>query len=58
MNSACALAEFARSGGPRRVPLRECCVVALLSGSGVCSRAGAVRRETERVPDPATAVRS
>jgi hypothetical protein len=27
----CELADFLRPGGPRQVPLRTCCVVALLT---------------------------
>lgn len=58
MRPDCALAEFVRSGGPRQVPLRECCVVALLSGSGVCSRVAAEQLEAEPLPDRVSVVGS
>ena len=59
MTPGCALDEFLRAGGPERVPLRDCCVVALVSRAGVdlpmvlCPRVAAAALESTPAPDPA-----
>ncbi len=34
MTAGCRLVTFLQAAGPARVPLRECCLPALLGGSG------------------------
>lgn len=50
MSPGCVLAEFLRPGRPRRVPLRACCVAALLAGGRGCPLAPIERAPVERVP--------
>ncbi|WP_250029184.1 hypothetical protein [Paractinoplanes maris] len=49
MSADCALAEFLRPGRPGRVPLRSCCVAALLAGNRNCPRRPRPPVEAERV---------
>ena len=59
MTAECALGEFLRAGGPERVPLRDCCVVALVSRAGVdlpmelCPRVASATLEAAPAQDPA-----
>jgi hypothetical protein len=48
MTSACGVAALLRPGGPVRVPLRECCVAALVGADGAVMRCVAA-------PEPITA---
>ncbi|MEU8658566.1 hypothetical protein [Actinoplanes philippinensis] len=43
---SCGVAALLRAGGPVRVPLRECCVAALVGADGVVTSCSAA-------PDPA-----
>lgn len=38
MTASCAVVALLRPGGPVRVPLRECCVAALVGADGVVAR--------------------
>jgi hypothetical protein len=50
MTEACGVAALLRPGGPVRVPLRECCVAALIGADGVVTRCAA---RPEPGPEPA-----
>ncbi|WP_378079319.1 hypothetical protein [Actinoplanes sichuanensis] len=38
MTAGCGVAALLRPGGPVRVPLRECCVAALVGADGAVTR--------------------
>ncbi|MEU4155627.1 hypothetical protein [Actinoplanes sp. NPDC026670] len=41
MTTTCGVAALLRPGGPVQVPLRECCVAALVGADGVVTRCSA-----------------
>lgn len=54
MTPRCGVAALLRPGGPVRVPLRECCVAALVGADGVTTVCEAAP-VGEPVPDPVLA---
>jgi hypothetical protein len=69
MTANCGVAALLRPGGPVRVPLRECCVAALVGADGVVMRCAAASTPAPvphpdpallsvLVPDPAPALGS
>ncbi|MEU4622459.1 hypothetical protein AB0G04_21135 [Actinoplanes sp. NPDC023801] len=57
MTSVCGVAALLRPGGPVRVPLRECCVAALVGADGVVTRCAAARESPPRRDEPVEAAR-
>lgn len=53
MTGGCGVAALLRPGGPVRVPLRECCVAALVGADGVITKCGAVPADEAAGLDPA-----
>jgi hypothetical protein len=49
---ACGVAALLRPGGPVRVPLRECCVAALVGADGVVTTCAAMPEKPPRLDEP------
>ncbi|WP_157751854.1 hypothetical protein [Actinoplanes derwentensis] len=49
----CGVAALLRPGGPVRVPLRDCCVAALLGADGVTTTSTCLATSATRSPVPA-----
>ncbi|WP_250002238.1 hypothetical protein [Actinoplanes sp. M2I2] len=47
MSARCVLAEYLRAGRPGRMPLRSCCVAALVAGGRGCPSRPAGRPTVE-----------
>jgi hypothetical protein len=54
---ACGVAALLRPGGPVRVPLRECCVAALVGADGVVTACAAAPPKPPRRDEPAEVTR-
>jgi hypothetical protein len=53
VTSTCGVAALLRPGGPVRVPLRECCVAALVGADGVVTTCAAAPEKPPRRDEPA-----
>jgi hypothetical protein len=52
MTAGCGVAALLRAGGPVRVPLRECCVAALVGADGIVTRCAAAPAPISEEPAP------